>query len=118
VSFWFAGAQQLNFGGATHSKFLDVSLGGETQRTEALAGPEGSFQAWRKVAMTFTAASTTETLSFLAHGQPNGLPPLVLLDGVSMTSAVPEPTTWAMLITGFALVGAASRRRRVAEVAA
>lgn len=27
---------------------------------------------------------------------------------------VPEPVTWAMLITGFGLVGAASRRRRLA----
>ena len=31
--------------------------------------------------------------------------------------AVPEPATWAMLITGFALVGAAARRRRAAMAA-
>lgn len=111
VSFWFAGAQQLNFGGATFDKYLDVSLGDATQRTEALAGPEASFQPWRKASMIFTAATGTETLSFLAHGQPNGLPPLVLLDGVSVRSAVPEPATWAMLIVGFGMVGFASRRR-------
>lgn len=29
------------------------------------------------------------------------------------TSAVPEPATWAMMITGFALMGGAIRRRRV-----
>lgn len=36
------------------------------------------------------------------------------------TGAVPEPTTWAMLIAGFGMVGATSRRRRnvVAAVAA
>ena len=32
--------------------------------------------------------------------------------------AVPEPATWAMLITGFGLVGAAARRRRVGSVLA
>lgn len=31
---------------------------------------------------------------------------------------VPEPTTWAMLIAGFGLVGAMSRRKRFASVAA
>lgn len=31
--------------------------------------------------------------------------------------AVPEPTTWAMLITGFGLVGAAVRRRRALSAA-
>ena len=31
--------------------------------------------------------------------------------------AVPEPATWAMLITGFGLVGAAARRRRTGATA-
>ncbi len=30
---------------------------------------------------------------------------------VTMNSAVPEPATWAMMIGGFALAGAAMRRR-------
>jgi hypothetical protein len=33
-------------------------------------------------------------------------------------SAVPEPATWAMMITGFGLIGAAARRRRTGMVAA
>lgn len=32
-------------------------------------------------------------------------------------AAVPEPSNWAMLITGFGLVGAAARRRRVSAAA-
>jgi hypothetical protein len=34
------------------------------------------------------------------------------------TGAVPEPASWAMLIAGFGLVGAAARRRRTKTVAA
>lgn len=34
------------------------------------------------------------------------------LNSQSITGGVPEPTTWAMLIAGFGLVGAAARRRR------
>ena len=33
------------------------------------------------------------------------------IDSITANSAVPEPATWAMLITGFGLVGAAARRR-------
>jgi len=32
--------------------------------------------------------------------------------GVGVVSAVPEPSTWAMIITGFGAMGAAMRRRR------
>ena len=41
----------------------------------------------------------------------------VYIDGTPVTG-VPEPQTWAMLIGGFGLVGAAARRRRNAAVAA
>lgn len=37
---------------------------------------------------------------------------------VLYSSAVPESATWAMLIAGFGLVGAASRRQRAAQAAA
>jgi hypothetical protein len=41
------------------------------------------------------------------------------LDNItSVGAAVPEPASWAMLITGFGLVGAATRRRRAAALPA
>jgi len=41
-----------------------------------------------------------------------------LLDSVTFTrNAVPEPASWAMLIAGFGLVGAAMRRRTTAQTA-
>ena len=39
-------------------------------------------------------------------------------DEIRVLTAVPEPASWAMLITGFGLVGAAMRRRSVRQVAA
>lgn len=33
-------------------------------------------------------------------------------DTIAIPSAIPEPATWAMMITGFGLMGAALRRRR------
>jgi hypothetical protein len=117
VTFSWAGAQQAGFQGPTWAKGLTVSLGNQSYVTSELAGPEGSFQPWRTETATFTAGSTTETLSFLARGLPGGQPPFVLLDGISL-SAVPEPASWAMLLMGFGLVGAAARRRGKSVVAA
>lgn len=38
-------------------------------------------------------------------------------DAFRVLTAVPEPKSWAMLLTGFGLVGFAARRRRVAVAA-
>jgi hypothetical protein len=39
-----------------------------------------------------------------------------LQDRIDLASAVPEPTSWLLLIAGFGLVGAQHRRRRLASV--
>jgi hypothetical protein len=39
------------------------------------------------------------------------------VDNVSVASAVPEGSSWAMLIAGFGLVGAAARRNRFRRIA-
>jgi hypothetical protein len=36
---------------------------------------------------------------------------------LSFTNAVPEPTTWAFMLTGFGMVGYSLRRRRVLVLA-
>lgn len=38
--------------------------------------------------------------------------PAFEIDDVALGAIVPEPATWAMLVSGFGLVGVASRRRR------
>jgi choice-of-anchor C domain-containing protein len=61
-----------------------------------------------------------ENLSFVSHGDPITLQFQSLdgntaygaaIAGVSLTSAVPEPAIWAMLLLGFGGIGMAMRRR-------
>ena len=109
VSFDWAGASWFTTPGNTTERF-DVSLGGLTQATNTVVlGPKG-FSGWQTTSMNFVAGGTSQTLSFLAQGTPNGLPPSLLLDNVSLTAAVPEPATWGMMIVGFGAVGAATVR--------
>lgn len=62
-------------------------------------------------AQTITFTTTGGQLKFDHAGGDNiGL----LLDNVQLSSAVPEPATWAMMLVGFAGLGFAARRRAVA----
>ncbi|MBC7505265.1 MAG: PEPxxWA-CTERM sorting domain-containing protein [Sandarakinorhabdus sp.] len=116
VKFYQAAGQQLGFTGPTTERW-SVSFGAETQLSTMYSLPQAAVGPWMAQTMTFKATSASQVLTFLAVGTPNGAPPISLLDGVSL-SAVPEASTWAMLITGFGLVGAAARRRRNTAVAA
>ena len=70
---------------------------------------------WRSVFLTFTpATSGSLLLDFYSNSADNVGP---LLDNVLVSQAVPEPASWAMLIAGFGLVGAAARRRRITVAA-
>ena|SRR5450830_279258 len=117
LSFYWAGAQQQSFDGVNTEQW-QVSLGGETHSTGVLTNSSHGFTGWQKETFTFTAASTSQLLSFLAVGTPSGVPPFSLLDGVSLVAAVPEPDTWAMLALGLGLVGFTARRRKAAAKAA
>ena len=63
---------------------------------------------WEEFTYKFVAGAPTTTLSFTsAIGGAYG----AALDAVSV-SAVPEPSTWAMMILGIGMAGAAMRRRQ------
>lgn len=78
------------------------------------------------VVLTGTVQSSFRTLAdfSIANGFVSGLNTLTLrvtnnggptagrFDNLVLTASVPEPESWAMLIAGFGLVGAAARRRR------
>ena len=110
LTFNWAAAQMANRFGAT-SEQLHITFGGETRDTAILAIPEGGFSGWQNGSFNFTATSNSQLLTFLSVGTPSGLPPIALLDGVSLTM-VPEPSTWAMMLLGFGGIGAMIRRRR------
>lgn len=79
--------------------------------TNTRTTPEHGFVPWQYEYVTFTATSSTQTLSLLAYGTPIGQPPFALIDGLSL-QAVPEPTTWAMMLIGFGVIGGVMRTRR------
>ncbi len=110
VSFYWAGAQQKGYNGATTEQF-QVSLGSETQFTPVLDNVSNGFTGWEKETLSFVPTSTSEVLSFLAIGTPNGVPPFSLLDGVSV-SVAPEPATFALFILSFPVLGALRRRSK------
>ena len=100
VSFWWAGAQQSGFTGPTTEQW-QVSLGGQTQSTVVLNNASHGFTGWQSQTFTYTATSSSELLSFLAVGTPTGVPPFVLLDGVTLNaSSVPEPGTITLMLGG------------------
>jgi hypothetical protein len=79
--------------------------------TDTVTTPNHGFIPWQHEYTTFTATSTTQTLSLLAYGTPLGQPPFALIDGLEL-QAVPEPTTWAMMLIGFGVIGGVMRTRR------
>lgn len=117
LTFYWAGAQQHGYDGVNTEQW-EVKLGNEMHATEVKTNANHGFTGWQKETFTFTATGASELLSFLAVGTPAGVPPFSLLDGVSMTAAVPEPGTWAMLGLGLGLVGFAARRRKAQNLAA
>jgi hypothetical protein len=117
VGFYWGGAQQASYTGAT-TDWWKVSLGGVSDVTSTVDDAQGGFTGWIYTTFNFTATSTAEALTFLAAGgsSPSGAPPFALLADVTMNqvSATPEPASFALML-GFMMVagGAAYLRKRM-----
>ena len=72
----------------------------------------GSGNAWVLGSLNVTGAANTSTLMFRAIGGSDSYGGS--LDAVSLTAAVPEPETYALMLAGLATVGFVARRRRPA----
>jgi hypothetical protein len=114
LSFYWGGIQLGGGYSSPTSESLQVSLGAETHSTAVVNECSQCFSGWFSENFQFTATGASEVLSFLSVG--DGVPPMALIDGVSLTDAgiggVPEPSTWAMLLIGFGGLGFAAYRRR------
>lgn len=93
-------------GVASASQGLEISWGGQVVGTvnNSLNG------GWQSVSYTLLGHGGTEALSFKAIGSSDSLG--TSLDNVSLTTAVPEPETYAMMLAGLALLGFTARRRK------
>jgi hypothetical protein len=107
LNFWYS--HNLFSGLASASARLSV-VGSGTNLSDSITHSSGNNTNldWRFYSGAFTADSTSTTLRFVnTTGAANEG---VFLDAVSVL-AVPEPSTWAMLILGFGVLGGAMRRR-------
>jgi len=96
-----------------------VSIGSTSMTTAQYDLANHGFSGWNNGELTFTATGSSEVLSFLAYGNVS-VPPFALVSDVSLTAGVPEPSTWALMLCGFAGLAFAGRRsaRRKAVAAA
>jgi hypothetical protein len=112
VSFYWAAAQQHGFDGAT-TEAVQVSFGSQTQTTTTFDNPSHGFSGWMSSTFTFTADNVSDVINFLSLGGPDGLPPFVLLDGISV-DPTPEPGSLTLALGGlFGGLGLVTWRRRL-----
>lgn len=109
LSFWYS-ARQGVAAGSNGLSFSFGSLSGEVLANVAGA-PSGNV--WQRYSgLVYLNGATT--LTFSASGRSDSLGGS--LDNVSVTTAVPEPESYAMMLAGLALMGTIARRRKSKSV--
>ena len=102
------------YDGAGGTGNILATLNLNAQFNQNCAGdPNGGFCNWTAVGVLFSGTA----LSINFGGTANQ----TAFDNITFgsdTPVIPEPATWAMMITGFGLVGFAARRRRSGAIAA
>lgn len=96
----------------TQSVVVDfVGSGSAAQTFTASSTSSNYWRDWTDQGMTFVAGASTVTIRFTYTGMYD-----MGLDDVRVAAAVvPEPATYALLLAGLGLVGAATRRRAAAQ---
>jgi hypothetical protein len=95
----------------------NVSFGSASQ-TGALTHPNADQSGtWVQSTMTFTATAATQALTFAAQYLPGSVPEMLDLDGIVLReeagaiAAVPEPSTYALMLAGLGAVTWLRQRR-------
>jgi choice-of-anchor C domain-containing protein len=111
VDYWLSG----NPDGGDLAKFGVVSaINGSLIGSATFLGIKGgsrddmNYLPWN---FTFRATGPTTTLSFASNPSAGNFYGAAL-DSVSVSAAVPEPATWALMLVGFGAIGFGMRRRR------
>ncbi|MBR0697807.1 DUF642 domain-containing protein [Bradyrhizobium lablabi] len=103
--------------GQPPTKGLQVGVAGTTQTySYPLAGTRNDMK-YVTESFTFTWLGGDAVLTFASLDDPSSNPYGPVIGDVAI-SAVPEPSTWAMMILGFASVGYLAHRRRAVAPAA
>ena len=109
VTFWASKNPDL----ATPTRTGTVSFGGASLPFLYTATNDRTNMNWQQYSYDFLATSNSTILSFAADASA-GCCYGPALDTVSV-SDVPEPASWAIMLLGFAGIGAAMRRRHAAS---
>jgi Protein of unknown function (DUF642)/PEP-CTERM motif len=86
-----------------------VQGGNAGVQTQSFTSTASGNNNWQRFSMNFVAANATTTVRLVGTFAQLDY---VGLDNVSVTAAVPEPGTWALMLAGMAAVGSVAQRRR------
>jgi hypothetical protein len=110
------GSTTFNTSNAGLFQFIsNVTIGGNPSGVQSVSSTDDDF------VFTLTAGPQSQTSTFFYHvagGLPSPLATSVTISQIPTTAPVPEPSTWAMMLLGFSVVGFAFRRRRQATATA
>ena len=108
LSFYWGSIDSYNFvkffSGATEIFSMDGTMMPPASGDQFAAGTN------RRAFFSFAPTDNVTSMQFISNGV------AFEFDDVAISAAVPEASTWAMLIAGFGIVGAAMRRRSVRAV--
>jgi hypothetical protein len=114
VTFWVQGAEEVDF---TDHIAYGFSNGSSTTTDFTMSGPNAVLQGvWTQITVSFNSNGPGSTarfaIEYLGDADSSNYVGIDTLSITSGVSAVPEPSTWAMMILGFCGVGFMAYRRR------